>query len=134
MDEVDDSIKSGMMADVAIVTEQARDVLYVPQQALTFAEDGLTRIVQKRMADGSYIDVPVQVGLRSGSDVQVTSDQLKEGDEVKLTKVTSMMGNNNNSIFGFSINGMGGAPGGAMGGGAPGGGPGGGGGGRRPPQ
>lgn len=134
MDEVDDSIKSGMMADVAIVTEQARDVLYVPQQALTFAEDGLTRIVQKRMADGSYIDVPVQVGLRSGSDVQVTSDQLKEGDEVKLTKVTSMMGNNNNSIFGFSINGMGGAPGGAMGGGARGGGPGGGGGGRRPPQ
>lgn len=132
MDEADDSIKSGMMADVAIVTEQARNVLYVPQQALTFAEDGLTRIVQKRMADGSYIDIPVEVGLRSGSNVQVTSDQLKEGDEVKLTKVTSMMGSggmNFGSMLGIGGP-MGGAPGGAPpgGGGRSGGGPSGGGG------
>ena len=141
MDEVDDSIKTGMMADVAIVTEQAKDALYVPQKAISFADDGLTRIVQKRMADGSYVDIPVQVGLRSGSDIQVISDQLKEGDEVKLTKVTSVMGNSGTLSIG-----MFGGMGGAMGGGAPGGAPpsggpggggrpsGGGGGGRRPPQ
>ena len=45
MDEVDDSIKSGMMADVAIVSSQAKNVLYVPQQAISVAEDGMTRIV-----------------------------------------------------------------------------------------
>ena len=49
------------------------------------------------MADGTYTEVPVQTGLSAGSNIQVTSDQLKEGDEVMLTKVTSMM----NSNFGF---------------------------------
>ena len=128
MDEFDDSIKSGMMADVAIVTEQAKDVLYVPQKALTYAEDGLTRIVKKRMADGSFIDIPIEVGLHSGSDIQIISDQLKEGDDVKLTKVTSMMGNNGAlsiGVFGSPA----GVPGGAPGGGRP---NGGGGGNRRP--
>lgn len=121
MDETDDSIKSGMMADVAIVTEQASDVLYVPQKAITVAEDGTTRIVQKQMADGSFVDVPVTVGMTSGSNVQVTTYDLKEGDTVKLSKVTSMMSDNFN--FGSMINlGGGGMPGGMPGGGAPGGG------------
>ena len=136
MDEVDDSIKSGMMADVAIVTEQAKDVLYVPQKALMYAEDGLTQIVQKRMADGSYINIPVKVGLRSGSDIEIVSDQIKEGDEVKLTKVTSMMGNSGSLSFGV-FGGMGVGPGGRPGGGPGGGRPNGGGnrgGGQRPPQ
>lgn len=132
MNEADNSIKSGMMADVAIVSSQAKNVLYVPQQAITVAEDGITRIVRKLMADGTFIEVPVQTGLSAGSNIQVTSDQLKEGDEVQLTKVTSMM----NTNFGFgnmmniNIGGMGGGmPGGGMPGGSR---PSGGGGGSRP--
>ena len=97
MDEADNSIKSGMMADVAIVSSHVKNVLYVPQQAVSVAEDGLTRIVRKLMADGTYTEIPVQTGLSAGSDIQVISDQLKEGDEVQLTKVTSMM----NTNFGF---------------------------------
>ena len=89
------------------------------------------------MADGSYIDVPVKVGLRSGSDIEITSDQLKEGDEVKLTKVTSMMGNSGSlsfGMFGSTGFGLGGGPGGggAPGGGRPNGGGGNRGGGQRP--
>ncbi len=136
MDEADDSIKSGMMADVAIVTDHVKDVLYVPQKAVSVADDGVTRVVKKVNPDGSVTEIPVQVGLNSGTDVQVISDQLSEGDEVQLTKVTSMM----NSNFGFSgMFGMmgGGAPGGGRppaggpgGGGRP---PGGGSGGGRPP-
>ena len=113
MDEVDDSIKSGMMADVAIVTSQVKNVLYVPMQAVTVSSDGVTRVVQKLMADGTYSEIPVQAGLRSGTNIQVTSDQLREGDEVKLTKVTSMM-----SDFGFgSMFGNMGMMGGGAGGG-----------------
>ena len=91
MDETDDSIKSGMMADVAIVTRQARDTLYVPQKAITVADDGTTRIVQKQMADGSFVDIPVVIGITSGDNVQITTDQLSEGDTVKLNKVTSAL-------------------------------------------
>ena len=128
MDEVDNSIKSGMMADVAIVTEQVENTLYVPQQAIPMAEDGATSIVKKLMADGSYQDIPVKVGMRSGTNVQVTSDQLKEGDTVKLTKVTSALSGNFgfSNMFGVRINtgpvaGPGGAGGGRPngGGGAP---------------
>ena len=135
MDEYDDSIKSGMMADVAIVTERAENVLHVPQKAITYAEDGLTQIIQKKMADGSFVDVPVKVGMRSGTDVEITSDQIKEGDVVKLTKVTSIFTNNNGLSFGVMT---GSRPGGAPPGGAPPGGASGGGnrrpGGGRPPQ
>lgn len=91
MDEADDSIKSGMMADVAIVTEQAENVLYVPRKALLIADDGMTQIVKKLMADGSYQEIPIKTGLSSGSDVEIISDQLKEGDEVMLTKITSSL-------------------------------------------
>lgn len=131
MDEYDDSIKSGMMADVAIVTESAENVLYVPQNAISYAEDGLTQIVKKRMADGSFIDVPVKTGMRSGSNIQISSDQVKEGDEVLLTQVTSMM-RGTGSLFGNMGGMMGGAPGGAPGGGRPNGGGGNRGGGQRP--
>jgi len=126
MDEADDSIKSGMMADVAIVTSRVKDVLYVPQKAITVSDDGITRVVNKKMADGSYKEIPVQVGLSSGSDVQVTADQLMEGDEVRLTKVSSSLsaGFGFGSMFG-NVGGMGGGrppggsrrPGGNMGGG-----------------
>lgn len=122
MDEADDSIKSGMMADVAIVTSQVRDVLYVPQQAIIVAEDGVTRIVQKLMADGSYIDIPVQVGLSAGSNVQVTAEELREGDQVRLTQVSSGMSGGFNPMMNFSFDDMTGA---AAGGNRPGGGTGG---------
>ena len=87
MDEIDNSVKSGMMADVAIVTEQAEDALYVPRQAISVAEDGETRIVQKQMADGTFVDVPVTTGISSGTNIQIITDQIKEGDTVKLSKI-----------------------------------------------
>lgn len=118
MDEADNSIKSGMMADVAIVTEQAEDVLYVPQSAITVSADGTTRVVQKLMADGTYQEIPVQIGMRSGSNVQIITDRLKEGDEVKLTKVSSMMSGSFGSGAMFGIN-IGGSRGGNPGGGRP---------------
>ena len=120
MEETDDSVKSGMMADVAIVTEQAEDTLYVPQQAISVAGDGITRVVQKLMDDGTYTEIPVTVGMTSGTNVQITSDNLNEGDEVRLNKVTSMMNTNMDfsTMFGSNMRtpGMGGGPDGTPGG------------------
>ncbi len=142
MDEADNSIKSGMMADVAIVTSQVKDVLYVPVKAVSVAEDGMTRIVRKQNPDGSVTEIPVQTGLTSGSDIQVTSELLNEGDEVVLTKTASrvnsdfdlgsMFGNTLNINIGGANMGGGGRPGGGgnRGGGGGGGRPSGGGGGR----
>ncbi len=137
MDEVDDSIKSGMMADVEIVTESAEDVLYVPQKALSIDQASGKYIVKKVKDDGTVQEIPVETGLSAGSDIQIISDEIQEGDTVQLTKVTDML-NNNNSLFGISLGGgmgggaMGGGGGQPGGGGAPGGGgPGGGGGGPR---
>ena len=120
MDEADGSIKSGMMADVAIVTEQVEKALYVTRNAITVADDGTTRIVKKLLPDGTYQEIPVEVGMTSGSNIQIITDELKEGDEVALTKVTSMM---NTGSFGFGgmMNMGGGAPSGGRPGGAPGG-------------
>lgn len=115
MNEADDSIKSGMMADVAIVTEHAEDALYVSKNAVMVAEDGVTRIVKKVMADGTYQEIPVQVGMTSGSHIQIISDQLKEGDEIALSKVTSMM-NTGSFSFGSMMNMGGGRTGGTYGG------------------
>ncbi len=111
MNEADDSIKSGMMADVAIVTSHVKNALYVPQQAVSVAEDGMTRIVRKLMPDGSFTEIPVQTGLSSGTDIQVTSELLNEGDEVRLTKTASRM--NLNFNLGSMFGNMGGMTGGA---------------------
>ncbi len=121
MDEADNSIKSGMMADVAIVTEQADDALYVSQKAVSVADDGVTRIVRKLMPDGTFVDVPVKTGMQSGSNIEIISDQLQEGDDVAVNKVTSQF-NASNLNFGNMINiNTGPAGGGRPGGGGPGG-------------
>ncbi len=134
MDEVDEMVKAGMMADVAIVTSEVEDALYVPSTAISMSATG-GRVVNKKNADGTFSEVSVQLGMVSGSDIQIISDQIQEGDEVKINEVSTDV-NVGLTIGGFTIGG-GGAPGGGganRGGGAPGGGgpPSGGGGGRGP--
>lgn len=113
MDETDDSIKSGMMADVAIVTEQAEDALYVQRKAIFVTDDGLTRVVHKQMADGSFTDVPVTLGMTSGTNVQIITDEIQEGDVVELNNVSSSMNSTGfGGMFGGMTISMGGMPGG----------------------
>ena len=83
------------------------------------------------MADGSFTDVPVVIGMQSGTNIQITADQIKEGDEVQLTQMTSVMSDNRLRFGTFGVVGGPGGPGGPGGGRQNGGG---GGGGRRPPQ
>ncbi len=126
MDNVDGEIKSGIMGDVSIVTQEVKDAKIVPSTALSFDSDG-NRIVKKKNSDGTFTNVKVQIGLISGSDVQVISDDLAEGDEVQkntTTTTTSDQSFSFKSMFGGGGGGGGGMPGGGGpgGGGMPGGG------------
>lgn len=126
MDQVDDKVKAGMMADVAIVTKEAIGVLYVPAAAISMNTDG-TRTVKKKNDDGTYSDIAVQLGMKTDSNIQIISDQIQEGDEVKINLPSMDM----NTRFPMGGMGFGTGPGGVPGGGA-GGPPSGAGGGRRP--
>ena len=111
MDRVDNKVKAGMMADVAIVTKEAVDVLYVPSTTIAMKADG-TRSISKKNADGTFTDISVQLGMVSGSDMQIISDQIQEGDEIKNHKMPMDVN------VGLTIGGVtfGGGPGGGPGG------------------
>lgn len=103
MDEVDDSIKSGMMADVAIVVDIVEDCLYVPAQAVMKSNHHSGRVVKRlNPNNGAFEEVIVQVGPTFGSNVQVISPYLKEGDSVQLPKTEISVSKNPFKEFGLS--------------------------------
>jgi HlyD family secretion protein len=82
----DSDILPGMTAAVNIVIQEHAGVLVVPSGALSAS--GGQRIVTV-LFEGQQIQVPVTVGLSSGSYVEVSSPQLREGDTVVLNSTTT---------------------------------------------
>ena len=76
----DDKIKSGMTANIDILTNKKDDVLVVPQRAvITQNGDKLVRVLDDK---GNILDVKVQTGLRgSEGNVEIISG-LQEGEKV----------------------------------------------------
>jgi RND family efflux transporter MFP subunit len=72
-------LRPGMFAQVNIVTERKPGVLTVPRSALLPGSEAAVMAV----VDGQVKRVPVQVGSRSGDQVEITGG-LKEGDQVVL--------------------------------------------------
>lgn len=85
----DASIKSGMTAAVNINIAQHANVLTVPSRAVR--NTGGQRSVTV-LFEGQQFSVPVTVGLTSDTMTEVSSDQLKEGDEVVLNATTTTTG------------------------------------------
>lgn len=93
LDSMNDRLRLGMNARVSIVTEEAKDVLTVPYDAVQEDDDG-----------NSFVEVPVRTKDRHGKEtvstkrvsvtkglegtyyIELTSDTLKEGDEVVVPK------------------------------------------------
>ena len=91
VDNSDLSLKPGMTASVQIVTEQRKDVVRVPDQALRFAsaEKGPLSLsgpsTQPRvivLREGRPVAVPVAVGLDDGTYTELVKGDLKPGDRV----------------------------------------------------
>lgn len=82
----DENIIAGMSASVDIVIAQSENVLLVPSRAVRTTGGQQTVTV---LYDGQHISVPVTVGLTDGTNNEVTSDQLREGDIVVINGTTS---------------------------------------------
>lgn len=77
--EKDERLKSGMTADITILTEVKSGVLYVPQRAVV-RENGRTYVRVEK--DGLVSQVDVTVGLRGSDGVIEILGGLNEGDKV----------------------------------------------------
>lgn len=111
IDNADSDIKSGMTADLTLEIARVEDAKYVPQTSI-IVKDGKHAVNLKKI-NGEMEEVPVEIGLISGTNVQIVSDKISGGDEIELDV------NKTNSSSDFNPFGMFGA---MMGGGAPGGG------------
>ncbi|MBM4431602.1 MAG: efflux RND transporter periplasmic adaptor subunit, partial [Chloroflexi bacterium] len=73
-------LRSGMTANVKIVTGQRQDALLVPLLAVQQSEDGYVVLVQDT-SRGAAVTTRVQVGLNDGTYVEIVRG-LNEGDQV----------------------------------------------------
>jgi len=70
----------GMYAEVDLITEQRKNVLSVPVEALDGS--GSTARVFTVQPSGAIRIVPVGVGIETAREVEIRSGELKEGDNV----------------------------------------------------
>ncbi len=79
--DADEALKIGMTAQVSIVTAEKADVLLVPRNAVYSKNDKLYVDVLK---DGTYLPVAVVTGTTDKISAELISDDVKEGDVVRL--------------------------------------------------
>jgi RND family efflux transporter, MFP subunit len=77
--EVPDEIFIGMSGEVTVIQKQQKNVLYVPDQAITF-ENGVSSVLVKKQ-DGTQEKTTVTTGFSNGRYVEVSSG-LQEGETV----------------------------------------------------
>ncbi|HDQ22936.1 MAG TPA: efflux RND transporter periplasmic adaptor subunit [Candidatus Uhrbacteria bacterium] len=83
MDETDKEIKSGMTANVDIITAEKEDVLFVPRRAVKEDLDGLRYV--EILKNGQAERANVSIGLRGDEGTEILSG-LNEGQEVIIYK------------------------------------------------
>lgn len=87
----DGSIKLGMSANLSITVDEASDVLTVPVSAVNGA--GENKHVEVYDAEtGERRMVPVTAGITDGAVVEVSGEDLHEGDNVVLNEAGSLGG------------------------------------------
>jgi len=78
----DNNIKSGMTADVDIIVDQRKNVLYVPIEAIRWDEKENSFVVEQ-ILNGKSIIKKVHVGIYNENFREISGD-IKEGDIVKI--------------------------------------------------
>jgi HlyD family secretion protein len=101
IDDPDTSIKPGFTAVVSIITSQAEDVLLVPNQAL-LTQNG-NNVVMLLGEDHLPAPVRVEVGARSDTLTEISSEAISEGDQLMV-----MVSSNTNGFGGGGFGMMGG--------------------------
>lgn len=78
----DENIKTGMTADITLEIDRVEDAKYVPQTSV-LVKDGKYYVNLKKL-NGVMEEIPVRIGLISGTSVQIISDVIAGGDEIEL--------------------------------------------------
>ena len=92
----DDEMKQGMNASATITTEERKDVLTLPMNALQEQGDR-TFVYTEQDAEGNLSgEVEIQTGLTDGNTVEIT-DGLEEGDTVYYMRSESTQTNSSNN-------------------------------------
>jgi HlyD family secretion protein len=96
VDNTDLALKPGMTAATRVVTDQRRDVLRVPSQALRYAPAGAARAATRGgdagqahvwvLRDSQPILVPVVAGLDDDSLVEIVKGEIQPGDRVIIAE------------------------------------------------
>lgn len=81
----DPRVKSGMTANIDILTDKRENALSVPTRAI--ATDGDTRTVNILQSDNTIKKTPIETGLRSSDGRTEVISGIKEGDRV-ITTIT----------------------------------------------
>ncbi len=76
-------LRSGMTANVTIVTQQKKDVLLISNRAISIDRDTGLLYVEKPV-NGETVRVEVEIGLQDESYTEVLRG-LEEGDEVVIS-------------------------------------------------
>jgi HlyD family secretion protein len=97
VDNSDLKLKPGMTANVSIIISTQKNVLKVPNAALRFKIDEKEKkTTEKKAAGGSGLwilqqgrpkRINISAGISDGSYTEITSDTLREGQEVILESI-----------------------------------------------
>lgn len=85
-------LKPGMTANVEIITARKNDALLLPNQALRFQMDKNRRYKEKGvwvLRGGTPVRVNVTEGISDDSNTEILNMDLKEGEEVIISRETS---------------------------------------------
>jgi len=74
-------LRSGMTANVKIITARRQNALLVPILAIMQGDSGNVVLLQE---NGSQVEAPVQIGLNDGTNVEILRG-LNDGDQVVIT-------------------------------------------------
>lgn len=83
VDDADEKVKPGFTAVVNIIVNQSENALLIPNDALVTKDDG-TYAVEVIGNGGSKQTIAVKVGVKTDTNTQIVSDQIKEGDKVLI--------------------------------------------------
>ena len=86
MEQSELPILVGMTANANLITAERKDVLLVPNAAITPDRRAGTFSVTVQLADGTTEDVSVTIGLRDGQNTEITSG-LTAGDKLVITPI-----------------------------------------------
>jgi HlyD family secretion protein len=100
----DPTLKPGMTASAAVVTDKKANVLLVPNRAIHVVGGQRTVTV---LFEGQQIPVQVQVGLTNDTQSEITGGQLKDGDTLVLNATTATTSTGGGGGAGLGLGGVG---------------------------